>query len=72
MKLTKTKYLIGYLVVTFLLFLVRLLFPSVTRTTTAADEVSPAVEVADELPVAAQPSPKVARPHRIRSVASYP
>ena len=37
----------GYLAVTFLLFLVRLLFPSVTRTTAAADEASPVVEVAD-------------------------
>ena len=72
MKLTKTKYLMGYLAVTFLLFLVRLLFPSVTRTTAAADEVPPVVEVADELPVVPQPSMKVARPHRIRSVASYP
>ena len=72
MKLTKTKYLMGYLAVTFLLFLVRLLFPGVTKTTVSADEVPSVVEAADELPVAPLPSLKVASPHRIRSVASYP
>lgn len=72
MKLTKTKYLMGYLAVTLLLFIVRLLFPSVTKTTAAVDVVPPVVEAADELPAVPQPSLKAAKPHRIRSVASYP
>ncbi len=71
MKLTKTKYLMGYLAVTLLLFLVRLLFPGVTRTM-AADDVEPqAAEVADERPAQQPPSLKVDKPHRIRSVANY-
>jgi hypothetical protein len=71
MKLTKTKYLMGYLAVTFLLFLVRLLFPGVTKTTASADVVTPAGEAAVDSSVIQQPSQRMARHHRIRSVGSY-
>ena len=71
MKLTKTKYLTGYIVVTLLLLLVRLIFPGVARTTATADVVTPAGEAAADSSVIQQPSQRMARHHRIRSVGSY-
>lgn len=66
MKLTKKRYLIGFVVVVILLACIRLAFPSVAQPM-SSDE--PMVSEA-ETPVAQQPV-KNRRPHRILSVSNY-
>ena len=67
MKLTKKRYLQGFIVVTLLLQLVRLVFPEVAR---SAEPAQVAEEVA-EAPAQPATSLKRTKPHRILSVSNY-
>ena len=68
MKLTKKRYLQGFVVVTLFLAAVRWTFPRVAGTT---DVVSSEDEQVDEIESPVTLSPATAKPHRILSVPSY-
>ena len=68
MKLTKKRYLIGFVAVVLLLACIRLVFPSVARPNSSANSTAESVERLQSEP---QRPAKQSRPHRIRSVANY-